>query len=110
MELQGWKQIADYLGVSDRTAQTWARRHRLPIHHLPGTKGRVFARYWELDRWKNSGCVSMAPIVSRKAITVRLLEDELKDLGPLIDKFSSMQEFVSKAVAHYGQHLKAALR
>jgi hypothetical protein len=24
MELQGWKQIADYLHVTDRTAQNWA--------------------------------------------------------------------------------------
>ena len=109
MELQGWKQIADYLNVSDRTAQTWARRHKMPVHHLPGAKGRVFALYSELEEWKHSGPVPVAPLLARKVIAVRLLEDELKDLRPLIAKFSSMQEFVSNAVIHYGQHLKTAL-
>ena len=103
MELQGWKQIADYLNVTDRTAQNWARRQRMPVHHLPGRKGRVFAKATELDTWKLTG-PAPAPMAARKAITVRLLEDDLKKLRPLIGtKFPSMQEFVSRAVAQYAE-------
>ena len=104
MELQGWKQIAPYLRVTERTAQKWARRQRMPVHHLPGSKGRVFAQTGELDAWKLSG-PPPAPVPVRRAITVRLPEDDLNNLRPLIEKrFASMQEFVSQAVAHYAQH------
>lgn len=107
MELQGWKQIAPYLRVTERTAQNWARRQRMPVHHLPGRKGRVFVQTAELDAWKLTG-PAPAPAVERRVITVRLPEDDLKNLRPLIEEFSSMQEFVSQAVAHYAQQqLKA---
>ncbi|HYW37345.1 MAG TPA: hypothetical protein VE957_04460 [Terriglobales bacterium] len=108
MELQGWKQIAPYLHVTERTAQNWARRQRMPVHHLPGSKGRVFAQTGELDAWKLTG-PSPAPVPVRHAITVRLPEDDLKNLRPLIEtRFASMQEFVSRAVAQYAeQQLRA---
>lgn len=109
MELQGWKQIADYLRVTDRTAQNWARRHHLPVHHLPGFKGRAFAQTAEIDAWKLSGPKpASAPV--RRAITVRLPEEQLADLRPFIDsQFSSMQEFVSRAVAHYAERQLRAM-
>lgn len=109
MELQGWKQIADYLHVSDRAAQNWARWQRMPVHHLPGFKGRVFAQTGELDAWKLTG-PAPAPVPVRRVITVRLAEDDLKNLRPLIEeRFASMQEFVSQAVTHYAQQqLKTA--
>ena len=103
MELQGWKQIADYMRVTERTAQNWALRQRMPIHRYPGSKGRVFAQAEELDAWKLSGPMP-APAAVRKAITVRLPEDDLKNLRPLIGtRFTSMQEFVSRAVAQYAE-------
>lgn len=106
MELQGWKQIADHLNVTERTAQNWARRQRMPVHHLPGRKGRVFVQAAELDAWKLTG-PAPAPAAVRRAITVRLLEDDLKNLRPLIGtRFSSMQEFVSRAVAQYAEQIK----
>ena len=104
MELQGWKQIAHYLHVSDRAAQNWARWQNMPVHRLPGTKGRVFAMTAEIDAWKLAG-PKPAPVPHRHAITVRLPEDDLKNLRPLIEKrFASMQEFVSRAVAAYAKH------
>ena len=109
MELQGWKQIAHYLRVTDRTAQNWARRERMPVHHLPGFKGRAFAETAEIDAWKLTGPVP-APVPSRRAITVRLPEDQLAHLRPLIEReFSSMQEFVSCAVEHYAQQQLRAM-
>jgi hypothetical protein len=37
--LNSWKDIANYLQVSVRTAQLWEAQRGLPIPHLPG--GRV---------------------------------------------------------------------
>jgi len=105
MELEGWKQIAPYLRVTQRTAQNWARRQHMPVHHLPGAKGRVFALAAEIEAWKRTGPTPTSRSL-RKAITVRLLEDDLKNLRPLIARFSSMQEFISEAVKHYGQQMK----
>lgn len=51
-ELSGWKQIADYLGVSERTARQYAKQAGMPIHRMPGAKGRVWVRPVELDVWK----------------------------------------------------------
>lgn len=54
-ELDGWKAIACHLDVPIRTAQVWESTRGLPIHRLPGSKGRVFALVPELKRWKFSG-------------------------------------------------------
>jgi hypothetical protein len=51
-ELQSWKEIAAYLGVTERTAQNWERERGLPVHRLGGEKGRVVAWTEELDRWR----------------------------------------------------------
>lgn len=51
-ELTSWKEIADYLGVAERTAQKWESERGLPVRRLPGPKGRVSADPADLDRWK----------------------------------------------------------
>jgi len=102
-ELQGWKQIAYHLHVSERTAQNWASHRCMPVHHLPGLKGRVFATTTEVDSWKLTG-PAMPPPPQRRAITVRLPKHQLETLRPLIGtQFASLQEFVSLAVAHYAE-------
>lgn len=53
-QLTSWKEIADYLGISLRTAQTWEREQGLPVQRMPGEKGRVIADPAELDRWRRS--------------------------------------------------------
>lgn len=53
-QLSSWKEIAKHLGVTERTAQNWERGRGLPVHRLPGEKGRVFAWEDELDRWRES--------------------------------------------------------
>lgn len=49
-ELTSWKEIADYLGVAERTAQKWESERGLPVRRLPGPKGRVSADPADLDR------------------------------------------------------------
>lgn len=46
-----WKEIADYLGRDVRTAIRWESQG-LPVHRIPGGKGRsVFALSNEIDAW-----------------------------------------------------------
>jgi len=52
--LTTWKEIAAYLGVTVRTAQKWELERRLPVHRVPGGRGRVWARTKELDQWQRS--------------------------------------------------------
>lgn len=53
-DLIGWKEIADFLGVSVRTAQRWERTSTPPppIHRTPG--GKPEARSDELRGWFTS--------------------------------------------------------
>jgi len=49
--LSSWKQIADFLGVSERTAQHWEQEKGLPVRRVSGAKGRISADAAELERW-----------------------------------------------------------
>lgn len=53
-ELSSWKEIAVYLGVSVRTAQTWERDRGLPIRRVPGGRGRIRVAPADLEVWKNA--------------------------------------------------------
>ncbi|MFP5236283.1 MAG: hypothetical protein ACLGSD_10300 [Acidobacteriota bacterium] len=53
-QLTSWKEIADYLRVSVRTAQSWEHERGLPVERMPGEKGRVLATAQDLDRWQQS--------------------------------------------------------
>lgn len=48
--LDGWQEIADYLGRTVRTAQRWERELELPIRRVKGQQS-VFALIHELDEW-----------------------------------------------------------
>lgn len=51
--LDSWKAIADYLGVSDRTARRYEAESGLPVHRLVLDKrGSVYALVGELDEWR----------------------------------------------------------
>ena len=66
--LNGWKEIADYLGKGLRTVQRYERQLNLPIHRPAGkSPASVLAKKCELDAW-----VAAAPIF--KPLTPRRLE------------------------------------
>jgi Tfp pilus assembly protein PilF len=53
--LVGWKEIAAYLGKTDRTVKRWGKNRGLPIHRVPGVaKTSVYAYPAELDWWLES--------------------------------------------------------
>ncbi len=53
-ELRGWKEIADYFGITVRAAQKWEKEKGLPVRRMYGAKGRVSTSVLELERWKQS--------------------------------------------------------
>ncbi|MBP8273950.1 MAG: hypothetical protein KAY59_05930 [Acidobacteria bacterium] len=53
--LQGWKDIANYLGRSVRAVQRWERELGLPVRRIKTTDGQtVYAQRCEIDEWKKS--------------------------------------------------------
>lgn len=51
--LDGWKEIAVYVGKTIRTAQRWERELGMPIHRIPGTaRDIVYALRTEIDAWR----------------------------------------------------------
>lgn len=51
--LNGWKEIAAYIGKSERTAIRWEAELGLPIHRMQGKAGEiVFARPEEIEAWR----------------------------------------------------------
>jgi len=60
--LDSWKEIAAFFDRDQRTVNRWEKELGLPVHRLPGTKGRVYAYTEELSVWlaapKNAGATS----------------------------------------------------
>ena len=52
--LQGWKEIAAYLGRDARTAQRWEASAGLPVRRHGGSAGSVYAYPSELQSWRAS--------------------------------------------------------
>jgi tetratricopeptide (TPR) repeat protein len=50
--LDSWKEIAVFFGRDERTVNRWEKELGLPVHRLPGTKGRVYAYADELTAWR----------------------------------------------------------
>jgi hypothetical protein len=60
-ELKSWKEIAEYLGVTVRTAQNYELVRGLPIIRVPGKRGLVRANVSELELWKAGKKASSTP-------------------------------------------------
>lgn len=77
-DLTSWKEVADYLGVTDRTAQRWASERGLPVKRLPGGRGRIIANREEVAAWrdatlKHGGRWSNVQFLRRYALTCTVL-------------------------------------
>jgi len=64
--LTSWKEIAAFFHVTVRTAQNWEAERGLPIHRIPGARGRVYAERHELLAWQaqapTTPAVSESPV------------------------------------------------
>ena len=53
--LESWKEIASYLGRSEKTVRRWEGREGLPVHRLHHEKrGSVYAYRSELEAWRET--------------------------------------------------------
>lgn len=55
--LDGWKEIATFLGVCERTARTWASDFGLPVYRR---RGRVFALPAALRLWEQTQTIHVS--------------------------------------------------
>lgn len=53
--IESWKGIAAHFRRDERTVKRWEQERGLPVHRIPGLRGRVFAYADELNAWVNSG-------------------------------------------------------
>jgi hypothetical protein len=51
--LNGWKEIAAYIGKDERTAQRWEKRG-MPVHRVSALDGVVYAWKREIDQWSGA--------------------------------------------------------
>ena len=68
--LNTWKEIAEYLGVSLRTAENYEQQKGLPVHRMGSDRSRVWAYRAELDAWKSQKAGQAAAPESRRGILV----------------------------------------
>src|SRR3954462_13576809 len=53
--LDSWKEIASYLGRSEKTVRRWEKSEELPVHRLRHEKpSSVYAYSRELDGWREA--------------------------------------------------------
>src|SRR5271165_489074 len=71
--LDSWKEIAAFFGRDERTVNRWEKDLGLPVHRLPGAKGRVYAYTDELSTWlatsRNGAASPEAAVANLKVIT-----------------------------------------
>lgn len=66
--LESWKQIAAYLGRSERTVRRWHEAEGLPVHrHVHQLRGSVWAYQSEIDRWLEQRRISPETPVEERA-------------------------------------------
>ena len=66
--LDTWKEIAAHVGRDVRTVLRWHKDRGLPVHRVPGGKGRsVFAYADELDAWMQSEARGAGTVVDPPA-------------------------------------------
>jgi len=86
--LVGWKEIASYLGKTDRTVKRWGKSRGLPVHRVPGVaKTSVYAYPAELNRWLESASVAEPDAeggVARGAVSAPEIEPQ-EPTGPIAE-------------------------
>src|SRR5262245_1650357 len=76
--LDSWKEIAAYLGRTEKTAQRWEQSEGLPVYRLAHQeRGSVYAYRSEINAWREARRVRSEPAVaafpaSRPATRARL--------------------------------------
>jgi adenylate cyclase len=68
--LGSWKEIASYLGRSERTCRRWEKQFDLPVHRMDGSpRASVYAYKEELDSWLDN-LLRQKKISTRKSLFI----------------------------------------
>ncbi len=79
--LDGWKEIAAYLGRAERTVKRWEAHRALPAYRVPGKgKRSVYAFTTQLDEWFKSS-IDQAPAEEQEADS-----PEVPDTGAVLSE------------------------
>lgn len=72
--LRGWKEIAAWAGVDERTVKRWEHRRGLPVHRVPGeARAPVYAFEAELADWlRTADAAAGAPLPALPAAPLAL--------------------------------------
>jgi len=89
-QIEGWKEIADLLGVSIRTAQTWEKTRGLPTRRLDaGNRRKVLTDTASLAQWHEKNAArsaerTVSPTFYRSMIALAVAEGILALIGWLL--------------------------
>ena len=105
--LEGWDAIADYIGVTTRTAREREKRSGMPVHRVPGgTKARVYAYQDELDAWFEGP----SPKRSSRRTRIAGVAIPLFLIAITIGMFNSIGAlFLDERFGHYRDHRTATV-
>lgn len=95
--LNGWKEIASYLGRGVRTVQRWEILYRMPVHR-PAERDRsaIVAFSDELDEWVKASSVQGSPYVRPTIVVLDVpTEDTLSNRKLVLEiaKFNVLTAF-----------------
>lgn len=97
--LDGWKDIAAYLGKAERTVKRWEASRGLPIHRVPGgAKASVYAYAAELDQWLKSSAASVSDPV--EAAIPATSEQAAPPQAPAVDQNPLPIQFPTPRSSH----------
>jgi hypothetical protein len=84
--LNGWKEIAGYLGKSVRTVQRWEREYQMPVHRIGREGGEIiWADQDELSAWLHAGGPTSPPSPALSAPPLEAEAPAPEQLHPLPD-------------------------
>ncbi len=82
--LDSWKEIAAFFDRDERTVNRWEKELGLPIHRLPGTKGRVYAYSEELSAWLAASAIKVGSVQPEVPQPVSLNGTNLNPTAPAV--------------------------
>src|ERR1700704_3666507 len=73
--LNSWKEVADYVGRSERTLQRWEKNWKLPVHRPAGRmRSAVIALTTEIDDW-----IRQAPMAGMEKVAAILQPEKQEE-------------------------------
>ncbi len=96
--LNGWKEIAFYLGRGVRTAQRWEQQSGCPVRRRKGApRSAVFAFAEELDGWVARTPTRDANVIAELHAKIARLEAENRSLRQQLLKATASQQHTHSA-------------